>query len=100
MCADARSRILVVIVPDRGGSMTTTTQHITRPHAATSLWKGAALTAAAAVLFPRVNAVIYDDQKIWQLDPEAAVLIPVVVIVTLAVFAVVGRVALRGTDNR
>ena len=34
------------------------------------------LTAAAAVLFPRVHAVTYQHQAIWQLDREAAILIP------------------------
>lgn len=62
--------------------------------------QGAGLTAVAAVLFPRVNAVMYDHEKIWQLDREAAVLIPILVGFTLLLFATIGRWSLRGTDNR
>jgi hypothetical protein len=54
------------------------------------LWTGAAVTAAAAVLLPRVNAVIYDHEKIWHLDPEARVMAPLVVVVTLVLFAAIG----------
>lgn len=69
--------------------MTTLDPTLTRPGAA-ALWKGAALTAFAAVLFPRVNAVIYDHEKIWQLDPEARFMAPLAVAVALALFAAVG----------
>jgi hypothetical protein len=55
------------------------------------LIRGAGLTAVAAVLFPRLNAVLHEGQAIWQLDTEAAVLIPIVIAVTLALFATVGR---------
>ena len=64
------------------------------------LWKGAGLTAAAAVVFPRLNAVLHDDLKFWELDPEARVLAPLVVVLTLLVFALVGTAAWRGTGNR
>ena len=60
------------------------------------LWRGAALTAVAAVLFPRLNAVLHEHQAFWQLDTEAAVLIPIVVAVTVLVFAVLGSWAWRG----
>ena len=68
--------------------MTTVTQ--TRPVTVAPLWKGAGLTALAALLFPRVNAVIYDHEKIWQLDDEAKVMAPLVVVVTLVLFAAIG----------
>lgn len=70
------------------------------PATRANLWKGAGLTAFAAVLFPRVNAVIYDHERIWQLDREAAVLAPLVVVVCLALFAAIGTAAWRGTGNR
>ncbi len=77
-----------------------TTIASTRVESRTLLWKGAGLTAFAAVLFPRINAVIYDDERIWQLDREAAVLAPLVVLVALGVFAAVGVPAWRGAHNR
>src|SRR3989442_1727439 len=61
----------------------------------TTLWRGAVLTAIAAVLFPRLNAVLYEHQAFWQLDKEAAVLIPIVMIGTLVLFALVGGRAWR-----
>lgn len=76
---------------DRTG-LTTTTQHDTA-----HLWRGAALTAVAAVLFPRLNAVLHHDQKIWEFDSEAAVLAPLVVVVTLLIFALLGRTSWRGS---
>jgi hypothetical protein len=64
------------------------------------LWAGAGLTAAAAVLFPRLNAVMYDSERIWELDPEARVLAPLVVVLALVIFAIVGPWAVRGDRNR
>jgi hypothetical protein len=72
-------------------SATTTTARPVGVQSATTLWQGAVLTAIAAVLFPRLNAVVHDGQAFWQLDTEAAILIPVIVVVTLALFASVGR---------
>jgi hypothetical protein len=66
----------------------------------TTLWRGAVLTALAAVLFPRLNAVLHENQAFWQLDTEAAVLIPIVVTVTLVLFALVGRWAWRRENTR
>jgi hypothetical protein len=77
-------------------SISTLSHTTTRSHLRT----GAGITAAAALFFPRVNAVIYDDEKIWQLDPEARVLAPLVVIVALGIFAAVGPWAWRGGANR
>jgi len=71
-----------------------------RAETMTHLWKGAGLTAAAAILFPRLNAVMYEHEKIWQFDGEDRVLAPLVVAVALALFAVVGSIAWRGTRNR
>ena len=83
--------------------MTTRTTSQTRPtraDPATHLWAGAGLTAFAAVLLPRLNAVLHQDQRIWQLDQEATVLVPVIVLMTVALFAFVGRWAWQGPDNR
>jgi hypothetical protein len=55
------------------------------------------MTAAAAVLFPRLNAVLYDHERIYQVDREAAILIPIIVLVTFGVFAVVCGRALRAS---
>jgi len=60
-------------------------------------WRAAAATAFAAVLFGRLNAVLYDNERIYQLDREAAVLIPIVVVAALALFAVVSTRALRAS---
>jgi hypothetical protein len=65
-----------------------------------ALWIGAVLTALAAVLFPRLNAVLHNNQALWELDAEAAVLIPLIVAVTLALFALVGSWAWRGKETR
>ena len=70
--------------------MTTVDQARARTAPSSLFWKGAALTTVAAVLFPRMNAVIYDHEKIWQLDKEAAVLAPLVVVVSLVLFAAIG----------
>ena len=64
---------------------------------ASPLWTGAGLTAFAALLFPRINAVIYDHEKIWHLDSEAKVIAPLVVVVTLVLFAAVGLPLWRST---
>jgi hypothetical protein len=64
------------------------------------LWVGGALTAVAAVLFPRLNAVLHDNQALWEVDREAAVLIPVIVSATLALFALVAGWAWRGERTR
>lgn len=52
---------------------------------------GALLTAAAAVLFPRLNAVLHDGQALWELDAEAAAFIPIIIGITLVIFATLGR---------
>lgn len=80
--------------------MTTITQTTGTTAGLTPLWKGAGLTAFAALLFPRVNAVIYDDERIWHLDSEARVLAPLVVLLSLAIFAAIGTAAWRGPRSR
>ncbi len=63
------------------------------------LWIGAVLTATAAVFFPRLNAVIHGGQRPWEIDAEAAVLIPVIVVVTLALFGAVATPAWRSNRS-
>lgn len=86
--------------PEEPLMSTATTPVPTTADDSSLLWKGAAATAFAAVLFPRLNAVLHEDQKIWQLDNEAAVLIPVIVAVTAILFAVVGWPSWRAPRNR
>ena len=83
---------IAAVAPTRKGSS------IARSKA--TLWRGAAVTAVAAVLFPRLNAVLHEGQAFWQVDTEAAVLIPIIVALTLALFAAVGSWAWRGERNR
>jgi hypothetical protein len=79
-------------------TITTATTGTTR--STTRLWQGALVTGVLAGLAPRVNAVIYDHEHIWHLDPEARVLLPIVVALPFAVAATVGAWAWRGTRNR
>ena len=76
------------------------TQSTTTTTSTTPLWQGALATAALAGLAPRLNAVLYDHQDIWHLDPEARVLFPVVVALPLVLGAIVGLWAWRGAGNR
>ena len=84
--------------------MTTSTASKTRSPrsvaATRPLWTGAGVTAFAAVLCPRLNAVMHQDQQIWELDREAAVLIPVIVLLTLCLFGLVGLWAWNAPRNR
>ena len=64
----------------------------------TLLWAGAAVTAGAAVFFPRVEGIRDRDESWWRLawffvpqDLEGVVLAPVVVLLTIALFALLGR---------
>ena len=54
------------------------------------LWIGAAATAVAAVVFPRLEAVKNEDVAIWELDSEARVPDPLIVVLALALFALLG----------
>jgi hypothetical protein len=72
----------------------------TETRSTTRLWQGALATGVLAGLAPRVNAVIYDHQRIWHLDSEARVLLPIVVALPFVVAATVGLWAWRGPRNR
>jgi hypothetical protein len=80
--------------------MTTTVTAPTTTRSTTLLWQGALATGVLAGLAPRVNAVIYDHEHIWHLDPEARVLFPIVVALPLLLAATVGLWAWRGPLNR
>lgn len=79
---------------------TITTPRSTTAPATTRLWQGALATGVLAGLAPRLNAVIYDHERIWHLDPEARVLFPLVVALPIVLAATVGRWAWRGPRNR
>lgn len=70
------------------------------PRNSRPLWIGAAATALAAGLFPRLNAVLNEDVPIWQFDPEARVLLPIVVVFPLLLFAFLGRWAWRDSTGQ
>jgi hypothetical protein len=62
------------------------------------LWAGAAITASAAVFFPRVQGIRDTGDSWWRLatffvpqDREGLLLIPLVILLTIALFAFVGR---------
>jgi hypothetical protein len=80
--------------------MTTVTTAATTTRSTTRLWQGALATGILAGLAPRVNAVIYDHEHIWHLDPEARVLLPIVVALPFVLTAAVGRWAWQGPGNR
>ena len=74
---------------------------------ATLLWAGAIVTAAAAIFFPRIQGIRDQDESWWRLlwfvvpqDREGVVLVPIVVLLTLALFAIVGRRAWNDTRGR
>jgi len=74
----------------------------TRP-AKTLLWGGAAATALAAVLFPHLEAVKNEDVPLWELwphDREGLLLVPLVIVLTIALFALLGAWAWSGARNR
>jgi hypothetical protein len=62
------------------------------------LWIGAAITAAAAIFFPRIEGIRADDESWWRLvtfvvpqDTEGVILVPLVIVLTVALFALLGR---------
>lgn len=80
--------------------MTTVTAAPPTTRSTTRLWQGALATAVLAGLAPRVNAVIYDHERIWHLDSEARVLLPIVVLLPLVLAATVGVWGWQGSRNR
>jgi len=73
----------------------------------TLLWVGAAVTAGAAVFFPRVQGIRDSGDSWWRLatffvpqDLEGVVLVPLVILGTIALFAFVGRPAWEDTGGR
>jgi hypothetical protein len=69
----------------------------------TILWGAAAATAFAAVFFPHLEAVKNEDRPLWELwphDREGTILVPLIILLTLALFAVLGRFAWSDTGAR
>src|SRR5438093_2944317 len=67
------------------------------------LWGAAAATALAAVFFPHLEAVKNKDQPLWELwphDREGLVLVPLIIVLTIALFALLGGWAWSGAGNR
>ena len=71
------------------------------------LWAGAAVTASAAIFFPRVQGIRDKGDSWWRLatflvpqDREGLLLVPLVILLTIALFAFVGRWAWRDTSRR
>jgi hypothetical protein len=76
---------------------------------ATLLWAGAIVTALAAIFFPRIQGIRDRDESWWRLawffvpqDLEGVILVPIVILLTIALFALVGRWSWRdrGARNR
>jgi len=51
------------------------------------------------VLFPRLEAVKNEDVAIWELDSEARFLVPLIVVLTLALFGLLGSWAWRSESG-
>lgn len=73
----------------------------------TILWRGALATAAAALFFPKIEAIRNEDAPLWELavffapgDREGLILIPLVILLTIAFFALVGGWAWRDSGAR
>jgi len=71
------------------------------------LWGGALLTAAAALFFPKIEAIRYHDEPIWRLvlffvpsDIEGLILIPLIILIIVALFAFLGGWAWRDAGGR
>lgn len=72
------------------------------------LWTGAAVTAAAAIFFPRIQGIRADENESWwrlliffiPQDLEGVILVPLVVLLTVALFALLGRWACNDTSRR
>jgi hypothetical protein len=73
----------------------------------TLLWAGAIVTALAAVFFPRIQGIRDRDESWWSLlwfvvpqDLEGVILAPIVILLTIGLFALVGRWAWTDTGAR
>jgi hypothetical protein len=69
----------------------------------TILWRGAAVTALAAVFFPHLEAVKNEDRPLWELwphDREGLLLVPLLIVLAIALFALLGTWAWSGAHNR
>ena len=71
----------------------------------TILWVGAAATALAAVFFPHLETVKNEDRLLWELwphDREGMILVPLIIVLTIVLFALLGGWAWSesGTRNR
>jgi hypothetical protein len=73
----------------------------------TLLWAGAIVTALAAIFFPRIQGIRDRDESWWRLlwflvpqDLEGVILVPIVILLTVALFALVGRWSWRDTGAR
>ena len=70
------------------------------------LWAGALVTAASAIFFPRIQGIRDQDESWWRLawfvvpqDREGVILVPIVILLTIGLFALVGRRAWRNTGG-
>ena len=77
------------------------------PYSRKTLWIGAVVTALAAVFFPRIQGIRDRDESwcrlVWFVvpqDAEGVILVPLVILLTLGLFALVGRWAWKDTDGR
>ena len=71
------------------------------------LWAGAVVTALAAIFFPRIQGIRDRDESWWSLlwfvvpqDLEGVILVPIVILLTIGLFALIGRWAWRDTAGR
>jgi hypothetical protein len=70
----------------------TTSNHQPRT-SRTALWGGGAATAFSAVFFPHLEAVKNEGQSVWEFwphDREGMILVPLVILLTVALFALLG----------
>ena len=68
----------------------------------TILWGAAAATALAAAFFPHLEAVKNKDQPLWEFwphDREGLFLVPLIIVLTLALFALLGGWAWSATTG-
>ena len=71
------------------------------------LWAGAAVTASGAIFFPRVQGIRDTGDSWWRLatfivpqDREGLLLVPLVILLTIALFASIGRWAWNDASGR